>query len=59
MKVTSQLALNIQLAYAFETTRYGSVLVSHADKARNSKIKKESNLHEGTKITGKSTALTL
>ena len=27
-KVTSQLVLNIQLAYAFVTTSYGSVLVS-------------------------------
>ena len=57
VKVTSQLVLNIQLAYAFETSSYGSVLVSHADKAKNSKIKNERHLYEGTKITGKSTAL--
>jgi len=56
VKVTSQLVLNIQIAYAFETTSYRSVLVSHADKVKNDKIKKERHLYEGTKITGKSTA---
>jgi len=59
VKVTSQLVLNIQIAHAFETTSYGSVLVSHADKVKNDKIRKERHLYEGTKITGKSTAFTM
>jgi hypothetical protein len=57
VNVTSQLVLNIQLEYAFETTSYGSVLVSHTDKVKNGKIRKERHLYEGTKITRKSTAL--
>jgi hypothetical protein len=34
------------------------VLVSHADEVKNSKIKKERHLYQGTKTTGKSTTLT-
>ena len=57
VKVTSQLVLNIQLAYAFETTSYGSVLVSHADKTKNSKKMNERHLYERTKFTVNPTAL--